>query len=223
MKGKLLAIEASTECCSVALQIGDDVSDRSALEPRAHARLILPWVQELLVEAGIGFGDLDALVVSRGPGGFTSLRIGLGIVQGIAVAHDLPVHPVSSLDVLAEDADPELEANHLLALLDARMGEVYAAWYRADNGQRQRIGEEHLLAPDQLEPPPTTGHVRWLATGPGARTFRDAIGQHLGERVAFHSIESWPRATALLQLAPTVEAVPGHRLEPTYLRDQVTG
>lgn len=216
----LLAIESSTEACSVALRVGDEILSRSVLEPRAHARLILPWAGELLAEAGIGFGQIDALAVSRGPGSFTSLRIGLGIVQGIALAHDLPVHAVSSLDVLAASADPEANSPRLLALLDARMGEVYAAWYRSEKGQHERIGEEKLLSPEQLEAPDTN---RWNATGPGARAFHDVIVQRFGEQIGFIIDDSWPQATALLRLASTVEAVPGHRLEPAYLRDQVTG
>jgi tRNA threonylcarbamoyladenosine biosynthesis protein TsaB len=216
----LLAIESSTECCSLALRVGDEIFSRSVVEPRAHARLILPWTEELLAEAGIGFGQLDALAVSRGPGSFTSLRIGLGIVQGIALAHDLPVHAVSSLDVLAESADPDTNCPRLLALLDARMGEVYAAWYRSDGARRERIGEEQLLRPDQLSAPDSS---RWNATGPGARAFGQVISQRLGEQIGFIVDDSWPQATALLRLAGTVEAVPGYRLEPTYLRDQVTG
>ncbi len=216
----LLAIESSTECCSVALGMGDQVLERHIVQARGHARLILPWVRELLDEASLGFTDLDALVVSRGPGSFTSLRIGLGIVQGISLAHDLPVHAVSSLEALAADTDELRQSSRLLALLDARMGEVYAAWYQGSFDRRQRIGEEALLAPDRLEIP--DGET-WQVTGPGARAYRDILVRHLGDRLEFVAEESWPRATALLALAGSVEAVPAYELEPAYLRDQVTG
>jgi tRNA threonylcarbamoyladenosine biosynthesis protein TsaB len=216
----LLAIESSTESCSVALSVGSDLLERQALEPRGHARLILPWAQALLAEAGIGFAGLDGLVVSRGPGSFTSLRIGLGIVQGIALAHDLPVRPVSSLDALALSADPEASSPRLLALLDARMGELYSAAYRAQAGRFERLDEEQLLGPAELELP-DEGH--WAVTGPGARAHTEALEQRFGDSISFIAEHSWPRARALLQLAAEVEAVPGHRLEPVYLRDQVTG
>jgi tRNA threonylcarbamoyladenosine biosynthesis protein TsaB len=221
-----LAIETSTECCSVALQMGGAILERHRVEPRAHARLVLPWASELLAEGGIGFGDLDGLAVSRGPGGFTSLRIGLGIVQGLALAHDLPVYPVSSLDVLAQSADPDASATALLTLFDARMGEVYAAWYQVRDGQRVRLGEEQLLPPDQLKAPQA---ATWLATGPGARTFEQAVDRALGSsNVRFQHLDantedSWPRASALLALADRVDPLPGHRIVPVYLRDQVTG
>lgn len=220
---KRLAIETSTECCSVALQIGAEVIQRKNIEARSHAHLILPWSQALLAEAGLGFRDLDGLAVSRGPGGFTSLRIGLGIVQGLALARDLPVHPVSSLLTLAESADPDQRHSQLLALLDARMGQIYAAWYERRDGRRERLGPELLVDPDQLECPHPGP---WLAVGPGASAFRDDLVAQLGDAVQMHSPTAdtiWPDARALLRLADTEPAVPGHRISPTYLRDQVTG
>ncbi len=218
-----LAIESSTECCSVALDVNGAILDRLAVEPRAHARLILPWARALLDEAGMGFSDLDSLVVSRGPGGFTSLRIGLGVVQGLALAHDLPVHPVSSLDALAQGADPERKITHLLALLDARMGEAYAAWFSIEHGQRERIGDELLLPPEQLQCP---SPGPWQAVGPGVASFREILATSLGSAVR-HPVENepatWPTARALLALANHTNAIPGYRITPTYLRDQVTG
>jgi len=200
--------------------MGSRVLERHVVQARGHALLILPWVRELLDEAGLEFAALDALVVSRGPGSFTSLRIGLGIVQGIALAHDLPVHAVSSLDALAADTEELRQSNRLLALLDARMGEVYAAWYQGAFDHRQRIGAETLLAPDQLKLPDTE---TWQITGPGARAYQEKLSERLGKQLEFIAEQSWPRATALLDLANSVEAVPAHDLEPAYLRNQVTG
>jgi len=218
-----LAIEASSECCSVALEHDGETLSRQAIEPRGHALRILPWVDELLADAGIGHARVDRLVVSRGPGGFTSLRIGLAIVQGLALAHDLPVHPVSSLEVLAQSGDPERRQSHLLAILDARMGEVYAAWYRVANGRRERIGEEWLGAPRSLRMP---APGPWQACGPGVQAFRDELTANAGPELTLPDPDAaivWPSARALLELADQVEGVPGHRITPSYLRDQVTG
>ena len=93
---KLLAIETATETVSVALELNGEVHERYLHAPRQHAELLLPWVEELLAEAGVGFSVLDAIAFSRGPGSFTSLRIGIGVVQGLAWASDCPVIPVSS-------------------------------------------------------------------------------------------------------------------------------
>jgi tRNA threonylcarbamoyladenosine biosynthesis protein TsaB len=218
-----LAIESSTESCSVALQAGGEIAERWVVQPQGHAKTILPWAGELLAEAGLSYVQLDRLVVARGPGGFTSLRIGLGIVQGLALAHDLPVHPVSSLKALAESADPERTHSRLLALFDARMGEVYAAWYEQSDAGRSRIGEEQLCAPDALRAPDESA---WFAVGPGVTSFRETLRSNYGDRLQLPDVDDdtiWPRATALLRLAGTVPAVAGHEITPTYLRDQVTG
>jgi tRNA threonylcarbamoyladenosine biosynthesis protein TsaB len=213
-----LAIETSTENCSVALQSGQSVLNRDSVEPRAHARLILPWARELLTEAGIGFGGLDSLVVGRGPGGFTSLRIGLGIVQGLALAHDLPVYPVSSLDALALDIARDHPDRNILAVLDARMGEVYAAWYQPSSSGPQRIGEERLLAPNALA---AVDGSDWLAAGPGARAHAGILTAAGFELPG--SDQTWPDARAVLELSRYAEPVAAHGIEPVYLRDQVTG
>jgi len=218
-----LAIESSTESCSVALQTGDQVLERWVVQPQGHAKTILPWAGELLAEAGLSYAQLDRLVVARGPGGFTSLRIGLAIVQGLALAHDLPVHPVSSLETLAESADPDRNHPRLLALFDARMGEVYAAWYEQSAAARSRIGDEQLCAPDALTFP---DELPWFAVGPGVTSFRDTLRSSVGDRLQLPDTDEetiWPLASALLRLADMVPAVAGHEITPTYLRDQVTG
>ena len=220
---KSLAIESSTESCSVALQADEQVLERWVVQPQGHAKTILPWASEILAEAGLSYAQLDRLVVARGPGGFTSLRIGLAIVQGLALAHDLPIHPVSSLEVLAEAADPDRRHPRLLALFDARMGEVYAAWYEQSPAGRSRIGQELLCVPDVLQAPCDSP---WFTIGPGVTTFRDTLRSHFGEQLGLPDADGdtiWPMANALLRLADSVPAVAGHEITPTYLRDQVTG
>ena len=83
----LLAIETSTETCSVALAVNGDILEYYRHAPREHAELLLPWVDQILAEAGVTFSSVDAIAFSRGPGSFTSLRIGIGVVQGLSLIH----------------------------------------------------------------------------------------------------------------------------------------
>ncbi len=214
-----LAVETATDFCSVALEVNGEVRVREEHAPRRHAELLVPWMRELLADGGIDFADLDALVVSRGPGGFTSLRIGLGVVQGVALAHELPVYPVSTLSALARSADPEGAVEHVLAVLDARMSEVYAAWFRTVPGGRELIGEEQVGPPSELVAP---HRGPWLAAGSGMAVHGERIEQAVGDLLSHRRPDAWPDARSLLLLAESVEPVNAWQLEPTYVRDQVT-
>ena len=101
---KLLAFETATEACSVAVWDDGRVLERFEIAPRRHAELALPWAEQLLAEAGVARAQLDAIAVSRGPGAFTGVRLGIALAQGIALALDRPVVATSTLAVLAMGA-----------------------------------------------------------------------------------------------------------------------
>ena len=107
---KLLAFETSTEACSVALWLDGEVRERFEVAPRRHAELALPWADALLAEAGVAKSQLDAIAVSRGPGAFTGVRLGVALAQGIALALDRPAVPVSTLAALAAPVAGEEKA-----------------------------------------------------------------------------------------------------------------
>ena len=101
-------------------------------------------VQQVLAESGLSLKQLDAIAFLPGPGSFTSLRIGAGVVQGLAFGANLPVVPVSSLAVLAQGVD----APKVLAAFDARMNQVYwGAYVRDDKGLMRLAGTEIVIAP----------------------------------------------------------------------------
>ena len=149
----LLALETSTECCSVALECNGEIVARSEYAPRRHAELLLPMCEEVLAEAGIVRRQLDAIAVGRGPGAFTGVRLAISAAQGIALALDVPVFPVSSLAALALDVP--VDGHALLAVIDARMGEVYAGVFERDiDGLVSLIGTESVGAPQWGEKTP---------------------------------------------------------------------
>lgn len=217
----LLAIETSTEACSVALIHGDEVIARSEVAPRRHAELVLPMADNLLAEAGLGRHALDAIAVGRGPGAFTGVRLGISLAQGMALALDVPVVTVSSLAALALEA-PEDEAA-TLAVIDARMGEIYAASFRrSDNGGLIALDEERVCLPQSLVLPEQT---QWHVVGTGWATYADELRRHLTGELLTAKGACYPQARHVAELAAREFAAgrasaPEHAL-PVYLRDKV--
>ena len=217
---KLLSIETATEACSVALVDGDRRLQRQEIGARVHAAVLLPWIAELLAEAGLSYSRLDGIAVDRGPGGFTSIRLGLGVAQGIGLAHDLPAWPVSSLAALAQAARPVGYSGRLLSALDARMGEVYAGWFDFENDRMHAIGDEVLCAPGALTP---LDESPFIAAGSAFSGYGAELLSALGDGLEGEPAEAWPTALAVADLAALTEPVAAHELEPIYLRDRVTG
>ena len=216
----LLAIESSTETCSVALAVNGEVLEHYQHAPRQHAELLLPWVEELIAEADIGFGSLDAIAFSRGPGSFTSLRIGIGVVQGLAWASDRPVIPVSSLAATAQVAVKEGISSALVAL-DARMKEVFTGTFETNNnGVMVPVSEEKVCPPETVQPPD-----RSETFGIGNGFDRYPLLDALSDRLVGVRSDIWPRASSVLQLAQewlkTNEPLSAEQAQPVYLRDNV--
>ncbi|MBE1158829.1 tRNA (adenosine(37)-N6)-threonylcarbamoyltransferase complex dimerization subunit type 1 TsaB [Dyella acidiphila] len=217
----LLAIETATESCSVALVHGETVVARSELAPRRHAERVLPMADELLAEAGLGKHALDAIAVGRGPGAFTGVRLAVSLAQGMAMALDLPVVTVSSLAALALEA-PEDDAA-ILAVIDARMGEIYAASYRRDgNGGLLALDEERVCTAESLLLPPAAA---WNVVGSGWATYAQALIGRLGAAPRSADGACYPQARHIATLAVSEfkagkAQAPEHAL-PVYLRDKV--
>lgn len=133
----ILAIDTSNAACSVALSCNGDVKQESIAAPREHTRLVLPMVDKLLAMADISLSRVDVLAFTSGPGSFTGLRIGFGVIQGLAFGADIPVIPVSTLKVMAHRAMREMSLRHGLVLpaIDARMQEIYWGLYQVVEGR----------------------------------------------------------------------------------------
>ncbi len=216
----LLAIETATETVSVALSIDGEVVERYEHAPRQHAELLLPWIEQLLAEAEIGFNALDAIAFSRGPGSFTSLRIGIGVVQGLAWASDLPVIPVSSLAATAQTAFKDGVSLALVAL-DARMNEVFTGMFTANsNGVMMPTVEERVCAPQDVQAPQ---NADTYGIGIGFERYEE-LG-NLSVQLAGVYADIWPKASSLVTLAQdwllSNAALPAEQAQPVYLRDNV--
>jgi tRNA threonylcarbamoyladenosine biosynthesis protein TsaB len=94
---KLLAIDTSSDACSVAVQAGDEVLETHVVEPREHTKILIPMIEELLQQADVVSSELDAVVLGNGPGSFIGMRIGASVAQGICYGAGLQIVPVSSL------------------------------------------------------------------------------------------------------------------------------
>jgi tRNA threonylcarbamoyladenosine biosynthesis protein TsaB len=220
---KLLAIDTSTEACSAALALDDEVSERYRLAPREHTRLILPMVEDLLNEADLKIIDLDGVAFGRGPGAFTGLRIAAGVVQGIAYGADLSVVPVSSLAALAQGGHRETGSGRILAAIDARIQEVYWAAYHFDAaGEVRLVGEERVCSPHQV---PSPGAGEWYGVGSAWGAYHGQLQSRLAGALRGWQAERYPRArdVASLGLAALArgEAVSPEQALPVYLRNEV--
>ncbi|KAB8196960.1 tRNA (adenosine(37)-N6)-threonylcarbamoyltransferase complex dimerization subunit type 1 TsaB [Lysobacter maris] len=218
---KLLALETATEACSVALWLDGEVVERFQVAPRRHAELTLPWAGQLLADAGVGRGQLDAIAVGRGPGAFTGVRLAIALAQGMALALDRPLLPVSTLEALAMRSS----GGQVLAAIDARMGEVYVAAYRRrqDGQALARQGEEAVLPPIEVRLP--EGAEAWHGVGTGFDAVEGALRQQLGGRLASVAAQELPHAADVARLAAAAfargESVAPERVEPAYLRNNV--
>jgi len=215
---KILALDTSTEACSVAVWADGNVVERFETGNQ-HSDLILPMVQAVLGEAGLALTQLDAIAFGRGPGSFTGLRIGAGVAQGLAFGANLPVVPISSLAALAQDVD----APRVLAAFDARMGQIYfGAYVRNDRGLVELAGVEQVIAPAGIPLPEGEG---WVGAGSGWDQYHALLSARLGEHVARWQRQVCPRARFVAELAVAAyragQAVAAELALPVYLRDEV--
>jgi len=156
---RLLAIDTSSAWCSVALSLGDSAPVlRHELVSAGASQLLLPWIEDLLLQSDQKLSNLDAIAIGIGPGAFTGVRLGVAVVQGLAIAANLPVLPVASLDAIAAQVIKttrfaQMKANRFIVATDARMDEVYWAVYEVNISKLLpiRSGDIHLSKPEGLD------------------------------------------------------------------------
>src|SRR5258705_2904480 len=215
---KLLAVESATLSGGAAILDGDRVLGEITLTIAiTHSERLLAAVDRLLADCGLAPADLEGLAVSVGPGSFTGLRVGLATVKGLAMALDLPIAPVPTLDALAARL-PFADAP-VCPILDARKNEVYLSLYRW-RGDRMCREREYLALPPELAVAELTAPVILLGDGVEAcRPWLD--GQGDGIRIA-PVAQRLPTAATVAELCHALLAPGGgvgaEALVPLYLR-----
>lgn len=215
---KVLAFDTSTEWCTAAIVVDDELRWAEVLAGQTHSQILLPMLMRLLAEAGLTLADLDGLAYGKGPGSFTGLRIACGVAQGLALGSALPVLGVITLEAMAEESG----AAQVVTALDARVGEIYAATW-----QRSAAGWKALSGPALYRPEaaPLPGEGEWVGCGSAFSAHADVLALRYTGRLARVLPEVIPHARSIARLAaPRLargEGVSAEAAEPYYVRDKV--
>lgn len=229
----MLALDSSTEWCSVAVGDGRRWHGRDEHVAQSHSERLLPLARSMLAEAGLALSQLDGIAFGAGPGSFTGIRIGCGVAQGLAFGADLPVVAVPTLEALAQEARREHGWSSVVACLDARMREVYAAMYActevttaevtsdiAASRTWRALMEPIAIPPAALRLPSATGELYGAGNGYAAYP---SLAVDLGLAAANPRLR--PTAQAIGELAlPRLsagEAVAAAQALPLYVRHRV--
>jgi len=218
----ILALDTASESCSAGLWVDGEILVERTDQPRGHSRLLLPMIDQLLGHFSMVPAQLSAIGFTAGPGSFTGLRIGFGVVQGLAFACDLPVVPVSTLETMAAVAARRHDLSTgdlILPALDARMGEIYWGLYQYENGALAEVRADAVGRPESV--PALLPSVLAAGVGSGWQRYDLVPGS---EAVIDPQLE--PDAFDLLHLALAVYtsggAQPVDAVEPRYLRNEVS-
>jgi len=220
---KILALDTSTEACSAALCVDGECIERFEVVKQSHTDRILPMIEEVLSEGEVAINDIDYLAFGRGPGSFTGIRIGTGVVQGIALGADLLVAEVSTLAGIAQGVYREHGHTHVMAAIDARMEEIYWGCYQLnDLGYMELDGEEVVARSNDILLPQGSS---WYGAGSAWSAYGDELKQHAKGLCSDIDGACLPHAQDIAKLAISKieqgEVVSAESVRPVYLRNQV--
>lgn len=233
----LLAFDTSTETMSIAVQRTLDSTGQALAAPQIWQQTaaggaqtsahLIPAIQQLMAQAGLQFSQLDAIVFGCGPGSFTGLRTACAVAQGLAFGANVKVLPIDTLLTVAEEARWQhagaQDTYQVMALLDARMDEMYAASYVYGGGQWSQVGGYRLIRPEDLACQPDWTLAGNVFVPYGARLPGPLAGS--SAPASSPHVNALPTATAMLRLAPALlaagAAVRADQALPLYIRDKV--
>ena len=215
---RVLALDTSTEYCSVALWHDGAVIERCELAGQKHSELLIDMLDALLNDAGVKLAQVDGIAFGKGPGSFTGVRIACGAAQGLAFGANLSAAGVCTLEALAEASGRP----RVIAALDARMGEIYHAAYEKQDGVWTTVSEPCLCKPEDA--PPVPGE-NWFGAGSGFATHGNALDERYAGQMLGVDASMVPHAAAIAALG-AVQFLAGNGVDaaqalPLYLRDKV--
>ena len=215
----LLAIDTSSKVSAIGLQVGKQRWYSINVSGHSHSRDILTNIAELVEEAGVSLGDLNAIAFGKGPGSFTGLRITVGVVQGLGFGLQIPVVPVSSLACLAQGEYRQSGATDILVVLSARKEEVYFGAYHIQDEIPVLVGEEGVLQASSI---PALEPSDWVGVG-DAWHLKQQLESAAGNRMKHVSVDVYPHPRDLLDIAGSYrsESIDAMQALPEYLREKV--
>ena len=220
----ILAFDTATNACTVALQIGDTVFSRHKIAPREHASLLLTQIQSLCDEASFDLALLNAIAFGCGPGSFMGVRLATGIAQGLAFGLNIPLIPISTLQVIAQTAFLKSAEKSILAGWDARINEIYWGFYQVDQYDiAQAIINDQLCMPSDVDIV-SLGDIGFSLAGNAWNVYQDQLTAPLS--LAKKKLtDLYPEATAILTIAKAKylanEIVSPDAAHPHYIRHHV--
>lgn len=223
----ILVFDASSSWCSAALSCNGQVFSTAQIQPRKHAQLIMPMIEDLCVQANIKPRHLDGIAFGKGPGSFTGLRIAISVAQGLSLATEAKLLGISSLQALAWQGMKQTSMDHVVAIMNAHMGEVFYAAYSRNEEQVNCVIEDSLCKPEQVDLSGINhgqlANEAWLGAGDGF-LFTEELADTIS-RFECIDAEIAPLAESMMDIALLAwennEFTAAEFQQPVYLRDTV--
>jgi tRNA threonylcarbamoyladenosine biosynthesis protein TsaB len=220
-QAKILALDTSTQACTVALKLAGTIEEVFEIIPRQHNQELLGMIQHILATHSIKSNELDCIAFGCGPGSFTGLRMTVGVVQGLAFGSDIPVIPVSTLACMAQSYYRLNKKQKCLVAMQARQEEIYFGGYVIDDGLMKNALEDSLIEASAARLP-SAGE--WYGVGSGWQ-HSAVLETALGQPMAGIDQQVLPHARDLIDLAEREfhagKTLAAHQARPVYLRETV--
>lgn len=224
----ILVFDTSSSWCSAALSINGALYSVAEMQPRKHAQLLMPMIDDLCQQAGIKPAEIDGIAFCKGPGSFTGLRIAVSVGQGLSLATGAKLYGISSLQALAWQGMKQHGASRIVAMMNAHMGEVfYAAYQRLNGSLIETVIDDALCKPEYVDLTAISSDleaaISWVGVGDGFQ-FEAELSEQTKQLSAIEQ-DVFPLAESMMDLALEAwnnnEFTAPELQQPVYLRDTV--